>query len=218
MAEDIATEVQGVLEEAWNKYFDEYYNKLAPKYPKLWRLNKKDAKESHWICWNEYDLMFHIGRLFYNILSDKKEEKFSNIQIHFEKNVNFSNFRGYKFEDRLGELKEKVKLKRGPKIDMIVAYEDSNDPFLLCAEVKYFHGRPYESPVQQINRDIEKLKAIRSSKIAEKAIFMLLDDYYFYTDKETSNDIMKKLHEIKIKDKEITILFRNTEAKLQEYK
>lgn len=218
MAEDIALEVQEILVEAWNKFFNEFYNKIAPELAKQTCSDKKEAEQSHWICWNEYDLMFHIGRLFYNILSEKKKEKYSNIQIHFEKNVNFSNFSDYNFKNRLEELKENLKMKRGPKIDIIIAYENSFDPFLLCAEVKFFHGRPYEDPIEQIKRDIEKLKAIRSCKIAEKTVFMLLDDYYFYTDKETSNDIKNKLHEIEITDKDITILSRNTEAKLHEYK
>jgi len=215
MNDDIALEVERMLKEAWNKFFNDYYNKLTPKFIEQWEIKeKKEAEESHWICWNEYDLMFHIGRLFYKILSEKKEEKYSNIQIHFEKNVNVSNFSDYNFENRLGELKEKLKMKRGPKIDIIIAYENRLDPFLLCAEVKFFHGRPYEDPIEQIKRDIEKLKAIRSCNIAEKVVFMLLDDYYFYADKKTSNDIKNKLDEIKINDKGITILSGNTEAKL----
>ena len=109
MAEDIANEIQQTLKEAWEKFCD-YYNKKAPEYPKLWEFNEKKAKESHWICWNEYDLMYHIGRLFYDILSEKKEKegKYSNIEIHFEKNVNRNNFKGYEFEDRLGKLNKIV--------------------------------------------------------------------------------------------------------------
>ena len=67
-------------------------------------------------------------------------------------------------------------MSRGPKVDMIIAYEDNNDSFLLCAEIKYFHGRPYENPTDQIDRDIKKLRVIRDCKIAKKTVFMLLDD------------------------------------------
>jgi len=219
MAEDIAKETQQMLVEAWNKFFDDYYNKRVPEYPISWGLNEKEAKEAHWICWNEYDLMFHIGRLFYDILSKKKEEKFSNIEIHFEKNVNLTNFKDYEFKDRLDELKKNLNMKKGPKVDMIVAYEDRNESFLLCAEVKYFHSPQFpKTPIQKIGDDIEKLKAIRDCEIAKRVVFMLLDDYYWYTDEKTANDIKHKLDEIKKDEKGITVLSYSSEAKLEKYK
>ena len=213
MNKDFSLKIQEMLVEVWNE-FNEYYNNLAREYARLWGIsNKKDAEESHWICWNEYDLMFHIGRLFYRILDSKKEKQYSRIQIHFEKNVNISNFRGYSFENKLKNLKDKLDMKRGPKIDMIIARENKNDSFLLCAELKYFHGRPYESPTEQISRDIEKLKALKELGIADKVVFMLLDDYYFLKkNKKISNDIENKLDEVN-KD-EIKVLFSNTQAKL----
>ena len=221
MAEDIAKQIEQMLVDAWNKFFDDYYNKKVPEYPKLWRLNEKDAKESHWICWNEYDLMFYIGRLFYDILTKKKEEEFSNIEIHFEKNVNSINFKGYKFEGRLDELKNKLKMKRGPKVDMIVAYEDRNDSFLLCAEVKCFHSASehfQKTPIQKIDEDIEKLKAIRDCEIAKRVVFMLFDDYYWYTDEKIANDIKHKLNSIEKDEKGITVLSSSSKAKLEKYK
>jgi hypothetical protein len=117
--------------------------------------------------------MFHIGRLFYDILSKKKEAKYSDIEIHFEKIINENNFEGYSFEKRLGELKIKLKMKRGPKVDMIFAKEDAlADSFLLCAEVKCFHGPAYffKNPIEMINDDIEKLKAIKDIGIAKEVV------------------------------------------------
>ncbi len=209
MSKEVASEIHEILVEAWNEFLEDYN-----KYPKRNISSKKDAEESHWICWNEYDLMFHIGRLFYKILEEKKEEKYSNIQIHFEKNINISNFKEYEFEAQLKDLKDKLEMSRGPKVDMIIAYEDNNDSFLLCAEIKYFHGRPYENPTDQIDRDIKKLRVIRDCKIAKKTVFMLLDDYYYYTDKKRAIDIKNKLDEIERNQEEITILFSNTESKL----
>ena len=159
--------------------------------------------------------MFHIGKLFYNILEQKERSIYSNIQIHFEKNVNVSNFRGYKFENRLDELKKSLKMKRGPKIDIIVADETSDNPFLLCSELKFFHGPTrYESPIQQINRDIKKLKVIKELKIAREALFILLDDYYYCTDKKTSGDIVNTINKIKYNEKDITIIYSDTKSKL----
>ena len=103
-------------------------------------------------------------------------------------------------------------MKKGPKVDMIVTNELSNDSFLLCAEVKYFHGPTwYETPVQHISRDIEKLKALKECKIAQKVLFILLDDYYYCTDNKTSLEIM---NEIKKNDRDITILYGDTSSKL----
>jgi hypothetical protein len=208
--------IENMLEEAWERFLN-YYNEKAPEYRENWRpmLNEKQAKDSHWICWNENDLTFYIGRFFYEILRDQEKE-FSNIEIHFEKNVNLTNFKGYMFEGRLDELKKNLKMKRGPKVDMIVAYEDRNDSFLLCAEVKYFHSavRYNTTPNDLINADIKKLKAIRDFGIAKRVVFILFDDYYWCNDGETANAIQQRLNEIR--QDGITVLFHTSEAKLRE--
>ena len=210
MAEDLASEIQNALIESWHQFID-YYNKLAPKYSS--GFSKSDKETSHWICWNEYDLMFHIGKLFYNILSHKECSSYSDIQIHFEKNVNISNFGEYNFKNRLDELKENLSMQRGPKVDMIVTNELSSDPFLLCAEVKFFHGPTwFKTPVQQISQDIQKLKALKECEIAQKVLFILLDDYYYCTEKKTSVAI---INEIKKHEKDVTILYCDTSSKLK---
>ena len=221
MAEDIANEIQQMLKEAWGNFCD-YHKKYAPEYPKLWEFNEKKAKESHWICWNEYDLMFHIGRHFYDILRKKKEDIYSNIEMHFEKNVNRNNFEDYEFEDRLGKLNKILNMKRGPKIDLIIAYESRNRPFLLCAEVKCFHSpaeRYYKTAIDKIREDIEKLKAIREYKIAQSVAFMLFDDYYWCTkgNEEKANNIKHELERIE-KEEGILVLPFTSEAKLEKYK
>lgn len=210
MTEDVASEIQNALTESWHQFLA-YYNKLVPEYSS--GLSKEDKETSHWICWNEYDLMFHIGKLFYNILGRKEGSLYPNIQIHFEKNINKSNFEGYTFENRLDELKEKLNMKKGPKVDIIVTKDEVNyDSFLLCSEVKFFHGPTwYETPVQQISRDIEKLKALKKCKIVQQVLFILLDDYYYCTEKKTSVAI---INEIKKHEKDVTILYGDTSSKL----
>lgn len=201
MVNDIAIKIEQMLVGAWEKFFD-YYNKKVPEYPKSWGLNEKEAKESHWICWNEYDLMFHIGRFFYNNLNKKDGREFANIEIHFEKNINDTNFKGYKFENNLGRLKKSLGM--WPKVDMIVAYEDKNDPFLLCVEAKYFHSasnwHDQKTPIRKIADDIKKLKAIRDCGIAKKVVFILFDDYYWSTNKNTAKDIETELERIEKKE------------------
>ena len=227
--EAVAAEIEQMLVAAWKKFCD-YYNEKAPEYRNSWEpgpLNEKDAKESHWICWNENDLTFHIGRFFYDILSTKKEEKFSNIEMHFEKKVDSINFKGYEFENRLEKLKgrlirkgviKKGKSKEGggPKVDMIIAYEHSKDSFLLCAEVKYFHCASRKGvPNPEICNDIEKLKALKDYKIAKRAVFMLFDDYYWYKrGGKTAKKIEDKLKRIEQEKNDITVLSYRSEAKM----
>ena len=213
----MVTQIEQMLLEAWGKFCD-YYDTKAPQYRDICQLDKQQAREAHWICWDESDLMLHIGRFFYDILKEKKESLFSNIEMHFEKNVTPANFPGQEFENRLGELRER--LNKWPKIDMIVAYEDNSSTFLLCAEVKHFHGPPNyhnnETPLQKIDADIAKLIAIRDLGIAKKVVFVLFDDYYWCNDENTANAIQQKLDEIR-NENGITVLFHTSEAKLENY-
>ena len=98
----MVTQIEQMLVEAWEK-FCHYYDTKAPRYQDSWlpKLKKEQAKESHWICWDENDLTFHIGRFFYDILKEKKESLFSNIEIHLEKLLDPRQFRDYLFLNRL---------------------------------------------------------------------------------------------------------------------
>jgi len=213
----MVNQIEQMLVEAWEK-LKGYYKEKAPKYRESWlpKLNKeKDAKDSHWICWDEHDLVFHIGRFFYDILKEKKESLFSNIEIHFEKKVDSNNFEGYEFENKLDELKERliregVLKKRAPKVDMIVAKEDINASLLLCAEAKCFrYSTDWE---KAINDDIKKLRAYRDCKIAQRVVFVLFDDYYWCNDEETANAIQRRLEEIRRDG--ITVLDHTSKAKM----
>lgn len=51
-----------------------------------------------------------------------------------------NNFGGYNFSKNGKLEKLKNKIKKQPKIDLIVAKEtDFDNPFLLCGEAKFFH-------------------------------------------------------------------------------
>lgn len=213
----MVTQIEHMLVEAWEKFCD-YYDTKAPQYRDICQLDAQQAREAHWICWDENDLTFHIGRFFYDILSEKKESTFSNIEVHFEKFVDRTNFGGYEFENKLENLKNRLGMKKGPKVDIIVAQEDSNASFLLCAEVKCFRGTKYEKPIPMINADITKLRAYRDQdlRIAQKVVFILFDDYYYCHDKKTANAIQRRLDEIR-NENGITVLFHTSEAKLENY-
>ncbi|MBN1393312.1 MAG: hypothetical protein JW947_11005 [Sedimentisphaerales bacterium] len=214
----MVNQIEQKLKEAWEKFFSDYYDKRVPRYRQNWELELQ-AENDHWICWDEHDLTFHIGRFFYDILKEKKE--CSSIEIHLDKKVDRKNFRGYRFEDKLDELKKKlieegVLKKEAPKVDIIIAKEDSNDSLLLCAEAKCFrYSTDWEKAV---NNDIKKLRAYKDEKfgMAKKVVFMLFDDYYWRYKKQTANEIQKRLDEIR-NEGGITVLFHTSEARLESH-
>jgi hypothetical protein len=210
----MVTQIEQMLVEAWRKFCD-YYDTRAPRFKESWPvpLDVPGARESHWICWDEYDLTFHIGRFFYDILKEKKESLFSDIEVHFEKSVDQRNFSGYgyKFENELEKLRNQ--LEGWPKVDLIAAYENRPCRFLLCAEVKCF--RYNGTPIQEIDEDIRKLIVIRDLGIAKKVVFILFDDYYWCNDEKTANKIQQRLNEIQ--QDGITVLFHTSKAKLENY-
>lgn len=190
--------------------FCKYYDCKASKYSKP--LSKEDAKSSHWICWNESDLMVQLGRFFYKEL-DKIN---SNIEMHFDKNVNRSNFGRYDFKDKLVKLKED--LGRVPKVDLIITPEDSLSPFLICGEAKYFHcsvesiSRGKQTVEGDIEKDIKTLLEIKDLGIAENVVFIIFDDYYYLNEPEKCKKIKNLLEK---HNKKIKILYHNSRAKLK---
>lgn len=212
-------EIENMLIEAWKKFCD-YYDTMAPRYRDSFypEHNEQGAEDSHWICWCENDLVFHIGRFFYDILREKNKSESPNIEIHFDKKVDQINFDGYMFVDNLDELRERLiregVLRRGaPKVDMIIAKEDSDASLLLCAEVKCFRGTRFERPMEDIPIDRQKLNAYRDLGIAETVVFIVFDDHYYYNDEETSNAILQMLEEIENEDG-ITVLYHTSKEKL----
>ena len=218
MANDVAIEIEQMLEEAWNK-FKAYYDKKAPEYSEKWNGQRGNPQEDHWICWDEHDLCFQVGTIFYNKLNKRKEENkdFSDIEMHFEKKLDTNNFGSYNtFKDKLDKLiLKEFGMKKGPKIDLIIAHESSDEPFLLCAEVKCFRT---SVSYDEVNKDIEKLRIIKREKIADEAVFMVFDDYYHCRsrNKEIPKKIKDKLEEVK-RDKEILVLDGDSKAKLRQY-
>jgi hypothetical protein len=162
-----------------HRYFDEHLREWTKKKA------EKKLKDSHWICWNEDDLMLHLGRYFYNLRSieSNSNKEFLNIEMHFNKNLNHSNFKDYSFDDKLrkkGGLEKE--LGRFPKLDLIIAseYEDNPGPFLLCAEAKCFHANVMFGNVEgKIEKDIKTLAAIEKLGITKKIAYIIFDDNYY---------------------------------------
>ena len=204
------SEIEKIMEKAW-KTFCKSYDCKAFEYSKSLD-NIDEAKDSHWICWNEFDLMVQFGRFFYKQLNDTN----SNIEMHFDKQLNYSNFEGYDFENELEELKKN--LGRSPKLDLIITPEDSVGPFLICAEAKYFHcseesiSRNNRTAEGVINKDIKTLLEIKKLGIAKNVAFIMFDDYYYLNEPGKSKKIDKMLEKYSMI---IKILYHNSNAKVK---
>jgi len=205
------TKIEKMVENAW-KMFRKYYDYKASEYSKSPN-NKEEPKDSHWICWNESDLMVQFARFFYKEL-DKIS---SNIEMHFDKNLNYTNFKDYSFKDELPKLKKRLR-GRSPKVDLIITPEDCFGPFLMCAEAKYFHcsvesiSRHTQTMEKAIEKDIETLSKIKESGIAENVAFIIFDDYYYLNEPEKGKEIENLS---KSYNKEIKILYHNSRAKMK---
>ena len=204
-------QIELMLIEAWKKFCD-YYDTRAPRYRSLFLSEYRTVGNDYWICWNESDLTFHIRRFLYEILN--KYEPFSGIEIHSEVKLKSGNFEGCMIlQPLITKLNSDGEKPKEPKVDIIIARENKDKPFLLCAEAKCFRGTRYERPIPEIDYDINKLRRIKNCGIAESFVFILFDDYYWHNE-NTANEIRQRLNQIKNEDG-ITVLFHTSEAKLR---
>jgi len=201
--------IEKMVENAW-EMFCKHYDCKVPKYSKS--LDVEEAKDSHWICWNESDLMLQFGKFFYKEL-DKIN---SSIEMHLDKNLAPYGFGDFDFADKLPELRKS--LDRYPKPDLIITSEDSVGPFLICGEAKYFHcsvegiNRGRETAEGVIEKDLKTLLKIKELDIAKKVVFIIFDDYYYLNEPEKCKKIKDLLGKY---NKKIKILYHDSRAKLR---
>ena len=204
-----ANKIEELMKNAWEelcKTFDDKASKYSKLLPDI-----KEAKEAHWLFWNESDMMVRLARLFYEQLADNG----SDIQMHFDKNLNPQNFHKYDFENDLKKLQEKLKedKRRCPRVDLIITPEVNYGPFLMCAEAKYFHYS-VGNPIEAITKNIKTLLEIKDFGIAKKLAFIFFDDYYYLEEPDKSKEICDMLKEIEAKN-EILVLCHNSYKKVK---
>ena len=208
-----ANKIEELMEKAWEELCKTYDDK-AWKYSKS-LTNIDEAKEAHWLFWNESDMMVHLARLFYKQLADN----LSDIQMHFDKNLNSNNFEDYQFKDKMKEKELQNDLEKKnrifPKVDLIITPEVSDGPFLMCAEAKCFHYSPRDLK-EAINKDIETLLAIKKLGIAEKVAFIMFDDYYRFGKSKTFKEVLNKLKK-DAKENGIKFLYHNSYKKVERF-
>ena len=176
----MANQIELMLIDAW-RGFCEYYDTMAPRYRSLCLSEYGTVGNDYWICWNESDLTFRIRRFLYEILN--KYEPFSGIEIHSEVNLDAGNFRDCSvLQPLITQLNNDGEKPTMPEVDMIIARENKDEPFLLCAEVKHFHyERQNAQPIAEINKDINKLRRITNCGIAKSLFFILFDNFLKFT-------------------------------------
>ena len=122
------SEVVKRLENAWEMLSDRI-DKAHKEFLK--DADEEDLADNHFICWEEADVPFQLGRFFYAV-KDGRDYGF-----HLEMNLKSRNFDGYKFSDNGNLSKVRDKLRRNARIDFLVE-GPSNDIFSVCGEAKYF--------------------------------------------------------------------------------
>ena len=229
--------IESILEKSWDdfiNYFDINAASCARRYfdKHLRALTEKKAKEElnelHWICWNESDLMVQVSKYFYNRLSKEQDlnKDFLNIEMHFDKNLNYSNFEDYSFDLILknGKLEEELnrfnkpddKHRKYPKLDLIITSEDDYGPFLLCAEAKCFHANVMYGNVEKaIEKDIKTLSAIEKLGITKKIAYIIFDDYFYnLPNKKDLKKIAEHYSKVHGVEEKLKILHHDSKSKL----
>lgn len=202
MSDITGKEVEKLLKKAWVDLFD-YYDGEVRRYSK--DMTNDEAIKEHWVLWTEHDLMFQLGRFFYKQLPGNT---YQNIVLHFDKFLSYSTFKAPALKKKLEHLKKKLKRARAPKSDLIIVNENNLGHFLLCAEAKFFHysvGRYNRTPQEVIKKDIDTLVAVKELEIAERVVFMLFDDYYFYFEPKKHESIESELG--KAEEHKLTVLY-----------
>ncbi|MCL5989183.1 MAG: hypothetical protein M1166_02495 [Candidatus Thermoplasmatota archaeon] len=167
--------------------------------------DEEDLAESHFICWEEADVPFQLGRFFYSEKDDGKYE------FHLEMNLKSKNFEGYEFSDNGNLSKVQEKLGKNARIDFLVA-GPTNDIFPVCGEAKYFRypiegiSRGTRTITDAIEEDFEKLRTFLKYEVCQNTVYAVLDKYYHRFDAK-SWDKAKLLFE-KMEDSGITVFMK----------
>lgn len=153
--------VAHLLRDVWTGIIEEFEN-----YPKNLRM-----------FWHEDDFMLHLGhRLIVQL--NKKEEFDVHVSVKMQPNL---------FRDRLEKALEKAlpmiqkyRKNEGNYVDLVVnRWQDVSNPFLLCAELKYwYYERNPDELREKVERDLKRLVIIKREKVAEQIACLILNAQY----------------------------------------
>jgi hypothetical protein len=202
------------LEDAWDdfkKYFDEKCKRYSSG------MKREEAEKEHWICWSEFDMLTQLARFFYNRL---KRNGLDNVEMHVNERLSPKNFEKYEFDNNLEEVNKE--LKRIAQPDLIIAFENSRGPFILCAEAKCLRysveqfSRGKRTVIGDLEKDKDTLLTLKNHNVCSYLAYVLLDDHYFIHKEEIAKQIEKKLDEYNQKHN-IMKLYHTSKAKIPAY-
>ena len=175
------------IESCWSD-FKKWYDKRCESYIES-VVNKgmspKKAVNEPWVCWSEKDLVIHLSRLIY--------ERTKDLDVHVEFSLKPTNFKNFpKLYKLLGGVKKKIKIAIKP--DMVVCYDTHDEPLLAVIEAKMYR-RQYglEDFEKGVAKDFETLKILHELGICHSVFWMVLDDHYWFKNKEVSRQLEKKM-------------------------
>ena len=196
------SEVVKRLENAWEMLSDRI-DKAHREFLK--DADEEDLADNHFICWEEADVPFQLGRFFY------AEKDDGDYEFHLEMNLKSRNFDGYKFSDNGNLSKVRDKLGRNARIDFLVE-GPSNDIFSVCGEAKYFRysiegiSRGARTIIDAIQKDFEKLKIFSKYEVCQDTVYAVMDKYYHRFDTKSWDKAKSKFK--KMEDLGITVFLK----------
>jgi len=179
------------VEEAY-RYIVENYNRVAPRF----KVPERKRGEHPFICWSESDLRTLI---VYYLMQKIKDIGFIHTEIVLKRIGKFK-YDG-KFQEKLWKeaVDEALRLKNrkfvAGDIDLaITPIESDSIPFILIAEIKYYHydvKRYGRDPAKEIEEAYNLLKAFKEIGFTKEIAIVIGDHYYHRTQPSKS----KKLEE-----------------------
>lgn len=158
------------LKQVWNDLTKEY----------------EDYDEEIKMLWHENDLRLHLGhRLIVKL------RKIGEYEIHANVKIDPEYFKGtlkQAIERALLVIKES---KKGANyVDLVVNWrQDITNPFLICAEVKYYYySQPPYRILEQLKNDLKRLSIIKREGVAEAIACLMLNAQY-----EPKSKLMQEL-------------------------
>jgi hypothetical protein len=141
-----------------------------------------------------------------------KEADLDNVEMHINECLKPKNFDDYEFYSSLEKVKDQ--LNRDPKSDLIIVFEDSFGPFILCGKAKCLrYGESYGKVISNLEKDKNTLLTLKDHNICSHLAYIILDDHYFIHKKEIAREIEEKLDEYN-RNYGIIQLYHTSKAKI----
>ena len=186
-------EVVKRLEKAWemlSNRIDEENEKF------LEDANDDELAGNYFVCWEESDVPFQLGRFFYLVNDDWK------YVFHVETKLKPSNFKSYRIGYNGNLESARRALGKITKVDFLIE-DRSTDIFVAIGEAKYFRykvegiSRGTRTVLGEVGDGYNRLTTFEKEEICKYTVFVVLDKYYHRYEPTTWNRVLAKLDKMK---------------------